>query len=35
MFENIGEMVLLFWRTLLALPDAWRQRHKCSTITEE
>jgi phospholipid/cholesterol/gamma-HCH transport system permease protein len=28
MFENIGEMVLLFWRTLLALPLAWRQRRK-------
>jgi len=28
MFENIGEIVLLFWRTLLALPQAWRQREK-------
>jgi phospholipid/cholesterol/gamma-HCH transport system permease protein len=28
MFENIGEMVVLFWRTLLALPLAWRQRQK-------
>lgn len=28
MFQNIGEMVLLFWRTLLALPQAWRQRDK-------
>jgi phospholipid/cholesterol/gamma-HCH transport system permease protein len=28
MFENIGEMILLFWRTLLALPCAWRQRQK-------
>src|SRR5579859_3617056 len=28
MFENIGEIVLLFWRTLLALPKAWRQRQK-------
>lgn len=28
MFQNIGEMVLLFWRTLLALPHAWRQREK-------
>jgi phospholipid/cholesterol/gamma-HCH transport system permease protein len=28
MFENIGEMLLLFWRTLLALPKAWRQRDK-------
>src|SRR5271166_5605408 len=28
MFENIGEIVLLFWRTLLSLPLAWRQRQK-------
>jgi len=28
MFQNIGEMVLLFWRSLLALPLAWRQRNK-------
>jgi phospholipid/cholesterol/gamma-HCH transport system permease protein len=28
MFQNIGEMVLLFWRTLAALPLAWRQRQK-------
>jgi len=28
MFRNIGEIVLLFWRTLLALPLAWRQRQK-------
>lgn len=28
MFQNVGEMVLLFWRTLLALPLTWRQRHK-------
>lgn len=28
MFQNIGEMVLLFWRTLLALPHTWRQRDK-------
>jgi phospholipid/cholesterol/gamma-HCH transport system permease protein len=28
MFQNIGEMVLLFWRTVLALPQAWRQRAK-------
>ncbi len=28
MFQNIGEMVLLFWRTLLALPQTWRQRSK-------
>ena len=28
MFENIGEIVVLFWRTLLALPETWRQRQK-------
>jgi phospholipid/cholesterol/gamma-HCH transport system permease protein len=28
MFENIGEMILLFWRTLQALPFVWRQRQK-------
>src|SRR5215510_3145543 len=28
MFENIGEMVILFWRTILALPLAWRHRQK-------
>jgi phospholipid/cholesterol/gamma-HCH transport system permease protein len=28
MFQNIGEMVLLFWQTLKALPLAWRQRQK-------
>src|SRR3954463_12830893 len=28
MFHNIGEMVTLFWRTLLALPLVWRQRKK-------
>jgi phospholipid/cholesterol/gamma-HCH transport system permease protein len=28
MFENIGEIVLLFWRTLISLPLAWRQRQK-------
>ncbi|MCX8091514.1 MAG: ABC transporter permease [Verrucomicrobiae bacterium] len=28
MFQNIGEMVLLFWRTLRALPLTWRQRQK-------
>src|SRR5271165_575819 len=30
MFENIGDIALLFWRTLLALPQAWRQRQKVS-----
>jgi phospholipid/cholesterol/gamma-HCH transport system permease protein len=28
MLRNIGEIVLLFWRTLVALPLTWRQRHK-------
>jgi phospholipid/cholesterol/gamma-HCH transport system permease protein len=28
MFQNIGEIVLLCWRTLCALPFAWRQRQK-------
>jgi phospholipid/cholesterol/gamma-HCH transport system permease protein len=28
MFENIGEMMVLFWRTLMALPLTWRHRHK-------
>ena len=28
MFQNIGEMVVLFWRTLAALPLTWRQREK-------
>src|SRR2546430_6713369 len=28
MFQNIGEMVILFWRTLQALPLTWRQRQK-------
>src|SRR6266581_8204705 len=28
MFQNIGEMVLLFWRTLRVLPLLMRQRHK-------
>jgi phospholipid/cholesterol/gamma-HCH transport system permease protein len=28
MFENIGEVILIFWRTLLALPQTWRQRQK-------
>jgi phospholipid/cholesterol/gamma-HCH transport system permease protein len=28
MFQNIGEMVVLFWRTLVALPRTWRQRQK-------
>jgi phospholipid/cholesterol/gamma-HCH transport system permease protein len=28
MYQNIGEMVLLFWRTLRAIPLAWQQRAK-------
>ena len=28
MFQNIGEMVLLFWRTLKAFPLLLRQRQK-------
>jgi len=28
MFQNIGEMVILLWRTLLAVPETWRQRQK-------
>jgi len=28
MFQNIGEMALLFWSALLALPLAWRHRQK-------
>src|SRR5947199_1396 len=28
MFQNIGEMVVLFWHTLLALPQGCRQRQK-------
>ena len=28
MFENIGQVLVLFWRTLLALRLTWRQRQK-------
>lgn len=28
MFEHIGEIIVLFWRTLLALPLCWRERKK-------
>src|SRR6267154_1020994 len=28
MFQNIGEMVVLFWQTLVSLPLTWRQRQK-------
>ena len=28
MFQNLGEMLLLFWRTIQALPRSWRHRRK-------
>src|SRR5438874_8488936 len=28
MFQNVGELRSLFWRTLQALPLTWRHRHK-------
>jgi phospholipid/cholesterol/gamma-HCH transport system permease protein len=28
MFHNIGEILILFWQTVLALPQTWRQRSK-------
>jgi phospholipid/cholesterol/gamma-HCH transport system permease protein len=28
MFANIGEILILFWQTVLALPQGWRQRRK-------
>src|SRR5215218_9119094 len=28
MFQNIGEMLILMWRTLAALPHSWRHRRK-------
>ena len=28
MFQNVGEIIVLFWQTLLALPLTWRQRQK-------
>jgi phospholipid/cholesterol/gamma-HCH transport system permease protein len=28
MFKNVGEIVFLYWQTLLALPHGWRQRQK-------
>src|SRR5882724_1306863 len=28
MFQNIGEMVVLLWRTLMTVPEAWRHRQK-------
>src|SRR6266436_598191 len=28
MFQNIGEMLVLFWQTLVSLPLVWRHRQK-------
>jgi phospholipid/cholesterol/gamma-HCH transport system permease protein len=28
MFQNVGEMMMLFWRTTRSLPQVWRQRQK-------
>src|SRR3954453_13788873 len=28
MFYNIGQIILLFWRTIQALPNAWVERKK-------
>lgn len=28
MFRNIGQLVVLFWQTVLSLPLTWRHRHK-------
>jgi len=28
MFQNVGEMIVLFWQTLVVLPLTWRQRQK-------
>src|ERR1700677_2529130 len=28
MFQNIGEIVIMFWQTCLALPLVWRERRK-------
>src|SRR5437763_6092389 len=28
MFQNIGEMLVLFWQTLVSLPLTWRHRQK-------
>ncbi len=28
MFQNVGEMLILFWRTICSLPLVWRQRSK-------
>src|SRR6266498_2455067 len=28
MFQNIGEMIVLLWRTIRALPQIFHQRHK-------
>jgi phospholipid/cholesterol/gamma-HCH transport system permease protein len=35
MFQDIGEMLVLFWRTLQALPHTWRQHRKvCEQLFE-
>src|ERR1044071_7400402 len=35
MFQNIGEIVILFWQTLKAMPRSWRQRRKiCEQLFE-
>ena len=35
MFENVGEMVILFWQTLVALPLTWRQRQNRAPTSQE
>src|SRR3954454_2452126 len=35
MFQNLGEMLELLWRTLVALPHSWRHRRKvCEQLFE-
>ena len=35
MFQNIGELMLMVWQTLRAMPQTWRQRHKvCDQLFE-
>jgi phospholipid/cholesterol/gamma-HCH transport system permease protein len=35
MFQNLGEMLMLLWRTVLALPLTWRQQRKvCEQLFE-
>lgn len=31
MFQNIGEIILMFWQTLKYLPEVWRERQKIFT----